>query len=612
MYKSQLLNFYQKKSAYLKQSKFHLKHLIIFVIVLAVLLPSWQFVFPEYSLGAADPGLPGNHVSLDGPYYPNYAPSSFLNMYGNLSGRTNLTYSVYSNDMWYIPEKWDSGILSITPPGVTPAAGFSSLFLEIFNDNISSDVIPLSEIYGVKYFFIDNSTIQNNSPMIKFLDRSGLSIYYTNTNLTVFESPLASNIVPSSFLLGYSLVSNLSLLELYSALTTHSIYPSLINAPEQLNLELSNSTNNTTIALIDYQDFLGQEHGIPTFFGQLLNGFSNASFIDLYNGWNIFNPGMDYYAKYNINNSHFNVTPETSNGAAATGTVHVLYQSPMFDGTMDIPIPDYNNTIVSISGTIKYSVTGSNNGISLDFPANNGTLMNNAGATIYLPSGVNMTSKFATILPKDSRTFTVALSVASLNGTLSVSNLKLNYTFTYKGSTYINKTSGIHVNFSPGSYDVMLNGLNKELKTESFNSEITISKNSSLNLAESNLSYLTYALIIPSYLESASGIPVITGLNYDNLSASLSFYSENSTRYVSISYDPSYKWSVSNNLKYIGTNSMGVQIYKIEYPGNTKLYISDAYPLFLAEIMAAITIDGILPLIIFIIYPAFKKRYKKI
>ena len=156
IYKSNFLRLHKNNLARTnKKLNIQLNHILVIVLVIAVLIPSWQFVFPQYSLGATDSELPGNHVSLVGPYYPSYPPISFLKLYGNLSARSNLTYSTYSNDLWYIPENWDSGIFSITPPGVPPAPGFSSIFAKIFADNLSSDVLPLSELYGVKYFFID-------------------------------------------------------------------------------------------------------------------------------------------------------------------------------------------------------------------------------------------------------------------------------------------------------------------------------------------------------------------------------------------------------------------------------------------------------------------------
>lgn len=612
IHKSQSLNLYKNDAVRHRRINIHLNHIVILAIVILVLIPSWQFVFPEYSVGATDPGLPGNHVSLVGPYYPSYPPNSFIKLYGNLSAHSNLTYSVYSNDEWFIPEKWDSGILSIGGPGVPPAPGFSSIFSEIFADNLSNDVIPLSEMYGVKYFFIDNSTTENFTPLIKFLDTSGLSVYYSSRNLTVFESPTSSNIIPSSFLLGYSQISNISILDAYSALTSQSIYPAFLNAPETLNLKLTNSSNNSTISLLDYQNYFNQQNEFPSFFGPPLLGFSNATFTNIYNGWNIFNPGNSYYAKYAVDNNSFNILPETSNGAATTGSVHIEYRSPMFDGVTDILVPDYKTTLVSIHGTINYSLNGSSDGISLAIPTNNGSLINNGGASFNLPSGLNMTYNFTSILPKDSRAFSAELTVTSLNGTFSVSNLAISYVFTYRGSIYINNSKEIQAELSSGSYHVIVNGFNKELRTVVVNSNITVPKNSIYDLNIGNLSYLTYAIIIPSDFENKSRTPLIEDLHYDNLSASLSFYTNNATRYLSISYNPSYQWAFSHNLRYVGTNNLGIEIFEIESSGFVEMYIPGSYILSIAMISAAVMISGILPLIIFIIYPALQKRYKNL
>lgn len=611
IHKLQLLNGYKSKRVYRRRINIHLSQIVIFVIVIAVLLPSWQFVLPEYSLGAADPGLSGNHVSLVGPYYPSYPPNSFVNLYSNLSAHSNLTYSVYSNLEWYVPEKWDSGILSIGGPGVPPAPGFSSTFSEIYTSNLSNDVIPLSEMYGVKYFFIDNSSTENSTPMIKFLDSSGLLVYYTNKNLTVFESPTSSNIVPSNLILGYSQISNISILEAYTALTSQSIYPAFLNAPESLNLELANYSNNSTISLLNYQNCISQQSKFPSLFGPTLQGFSNATFTNLYNGWNIFDPGNSYYAKYIVDNNSFKILPDTSNGAATVGTVHIDYQSPMFNGVIDMLVPNYNTTIVSIHGAISYSLNGSSDGILLSIPTNNGSLINNGVTSFNLPSGHNMTYNFSSILPADSRAFSTELTVNSLNGTFSVSNLAIYYTYTYKGSSYINKSRGIQLDLSSGSYNAVVKGFNKELKAVVVNSNITVSKNSRYDLNITNLSYLTYAVIIPRDLENNTRAPLIEYLHYDNLSASLRFYANNATRYLSISYNPSYKWALSHNLKYIGTNSLGIEIFKVESSGFAEMYIPGSYDLSIAIISAALMINGVLPLMIFVIFPELKKRYKK-
>lgn len=609
--KLQFVNLYKNEAEHRRRRKINLNHIVIFAIVIVVLLPSWQLVFPEYSLGAVDPGLPGNHVSLVGPYYPSYPPNSFVKLYSNLSAHSNLTYSVYSNDEWFIPEKWDSGILSIGGPGVPPANGFSSIFSEIFADNLSNDVIPLSEMYGVKYFFIDNSTTANVTPLIKFLDSSGLSVYYADKNLTVFESPTSSNIVPSSFLLGYSRISNISILDAYSALVSQAIYPTFLNAPEMLNLELANFSNNSTISLLDYQNCFKQQNEFPSLFGPPLQGFSNATFTDIYNEWNIFDPGNSYYAKYTVDNNSFNIIPETSDRSATTGTVHIDYQSPMFNGVTDILVPDYKTTLVSIHGTINYSLRGSSDGISLSFPTNNGSLVSNGVTSVNLPSGLNMTYNFTSILPKNSRAFSAELTVASLNGTFSVSDLSMSYAFTYRGSSYINDSMGIQAELSSGSYHVIVNGFNKELIPVVANSNITVSKNTRYNLNIANLSYLSYAVIIPSYLENNSRVPLIEDLKYDNLTASLRFYTDNATRYISISYNPTYHWASSHNLKYVGTNSLGIEIFKLESSGFVEIYIPGSYVLSIALILAAIMINGILPLIIFIIYPGLQKKLKR-
>ncbi len=611
IYKLQLITVPKNKLIKRGKIKIHSKHIIIFLLVLAVLLPSWQFVFPQYSLGAADPGLPGNHVSLVGPYYPTHPPTSFIRMYKNLSAQSNMTYSVYSNDAWYIPEKWDPGILSIAPPGVPPSPGFYSIFSEIFSENLSSEVIPLSEMYGVKYFFIDNSTTQNNTPMINFLDHSGMSVYYAGKNVTVFESPSSSNIIGSNLLIGYSNESNISLLDAYSALRSQFLYPSFVNSSEPINLELSNVTGSSNISLIDYQDFLSQEQRIPAFFGPEAQGFSNATFISLYNDWSIFNPGNRYYTKYVIKNNSFTITPETSDRVSTNGNVNVIYKVPLFNGVTDIPIPEYNNTIVSVHGTIRYSVNGSSNGLTIGFPANNGSLVNNGGFTVNLPLGINMTDNFTGFLPKNSRTFSVQLSASALNGTLNVSKLDINYTYTYDGSTYVNHSKGINVELSQGTYRIIVKGLNNNSTSETFESNVAVSRRSNYNVNLGNLSYLTWVIIIPTGLENRAVVPVIKELRYQNVSASLSFYAGNGTSYVDISYNPNYRWSHSSNLKYVGANSMGIQIFKVEVPGYTELYVHDSYTLFVVEIIASVMIDGILPLMIFVIYPMSQKKKAK-
>ncbi len=589
------------KKRTLKRNKRLEKYIVVSIVVILTIAPSWQFAFPEYSLGAKDPGLPGNQVAATGTYYPSYAPSSFTGFYSYLASSSNLTYSVFSNDKWYVPEKWDSGILSVGPPGVPPSENFSGLFSFIYHDNLYRMVAPLSEMYGVKYFFIDNSTVENVTPLINFLKESHLREMYSGKNLSVFENSNASNVMASNLLVNYSNESNISLLEAYLGLNSVSIRPAFL-AGSNISLELSDTASINHITLLNYQDMITLRNYLPVPFYNTTRGNVNSTFINLNDGWNIFNPGSHYYANYSAGRGFLMITPQTASGQPTTGNVILDYKGPMFDGAKDILVPNYNDTVVVVSGEIKYSISGTDSGIGLYFPTNNVSLKNSGGAEVTLPkAGSNITENFSLTLPGGTRTFSASLRINGLNGTVDISGLNISYSFTNDLSVYVGNKTSIPVKLSPGSYEVVENGLNGNFKDVNIIRAYSVNKEAETNLSTRNMSYLSYVIIVPSNIINQSSRPELSNLSYDNLTATLSFEASGGTKYVLVSYNPQYEWHTSANMKFLGTNVLGIQIYEILREGESSLYIPGSFALTIVEIVTAIALDAVIPIWLFIL-----------
>ena len=583
------------------------KYAIVSIVVLLALAPSWQFAFPQYSLGAADPGLPGNHISVTGSYYPSYPPSSFIGFYSYLSSSSNLTYSVFSNDQWSIPEKWDSGILSIGPPGVPPSQNFSDLFSYVYQENLYMEVGPLCDLYGVKYFFIDNSTVKNITPLVKFLKETSLVQMYSGKNLSVFEDPAASNVEAANVLIGYSNESNVSLLEAYAGLRSVSLTPAFFSG-SGMPLVLGDSANLSEIALLNYQNFRFLRHYLPPPFNNTTHGDSNSTFINLNGWWNIFIPGNNYYANYGTANDYLKIMPETGSGQSIAADVILEYKAPMFDGAQDIPVPDYNNTVVVVSGEIKYSVSGNDSGIGLFFPTNNASLVNGPTPEVTLPdSGSNVTENFTISIPAGTRAFSASLRVDGLKGTIDISKLNISYSLTHGLSYYVGNMSNMSFRLSKGSYSVVESGLNNNFKAVRIISTYSVDKATEVSISTQNLSYLSYIIVIPANMTGKGMNPVLNDLSYSNLTAKLSFKTGGNAKYVLVSYSPQYDWHPSTNMKFLGTNGLGIQIYEILEEGESSLYIPGSFALTVAEIVTAVAIDAAIPIWLFVM-PSDKKR----
>lgn len=579
------------------------KFLFVTIVVFLLCFGSWQFFFPQYSLGARDPGITGNGVSTVGQYYPSHPPGSWLSFYQNISNNDNLLYSVFSNDQWSTPEKWDNGILSVSPPGISPNSAFNSLFSEIESDNLTSLAVPLSKMYGVKYFFIDNSTTSSSKQVLNFLRSSALKTIYSGKNLTVFEDPSASTITSSGITINSSSIDKLTIVELFDAYYSGlSAEPIFVTKNGRLNVSPgSNQNSNDSILFLNYKNLNANlSLFFPSPFENATSGISSSKFIYFGNQWNLFNQG-GYYS-YSINKSRLSISPVDNNGTQVKGDIILDYEAPMFNHVVDITIPNYKMVNTVITGNVSYSIYGnlsSKSSGSLLFPTNNASLINSKGATVNLPMfhGKNNVN-FSVILPVYSRTFTASLQISNLLGTFNLDAINISYHFIRSGSVNLNGR-GINLSAGPGSYELIESGYNNDFVHVFQKRTLVFSKPTNIFINPSNLTYVQYIALLPQVSTNNLSLP-INGIDYNAIKGQLNLGDNVFGAFLAVSYNPNYMWKTSDNLKYIGTNVLGQQIYKVVGNGSLSLTIPQTYPMFLSELASVFFIYIGFPILIYV------------
>jgi hypothetical protein len=167
--------------------------------------------------------------------------------------------------------------------------------------------------------------------------------------------------------------------------------------------------------------------------------------------------------------------------------------------------------------------------------------------------------------------------------------------------------SNMSFRLSKGSYSVVESGLNNNFKAVRIISTYSVDKATEVSISTQNLSYLSYIIVIPANMTGKGMNPVLNDLSYSNLTAKLSFKTGGNAKYVLVSYSPQYDWHPSTNMKFLGTNGLGIQIYEILEEGESSLYIPGSFALTVAEIVTAVAIDAAIPIWLFVM-PSDKKR----
>ena len=604
---------YKSKSIVKNHSNIKNKNtILIFVLVFVILFSGWQFLFQEYSLGQTDPGLTGNKIATTSPYFLANPPNNWLFEYNKIASSSNYSYAVYSNDVWYEPTTWDKGISSLPPPGQQPPPLFVSLLSTITNDNYSNLVLPLFNLFGVKYYFFDRSLINYNKTQYNFLSNSKLVVYYRNPNLTIFEDPNASIAKSGNNTLNICNINTLSSLEVFGLLNKIFVNPILSAGETSGSISIINYTsknqNRNNVFFANSSDLANYSfyNSITGFGNKNLSGVVLPGTSNLFNEWYMWNFLTSRKIDWTLVNN--TLTIEGNNTNAKNISFGLYYMYPLISGVNDIKIPCQGETSVVASLNFKYRSQGLNASILAGIHASNERLQNDFQDYKQLAISSNWTeARVSFVIPLGSSTFNFGIQFSGTE--VQLKDVRFSYSFLTRNEYLISNSStllpavfGGNENFTSIIEGTNLNG---QFVTSDF--LINSNFNLSLTLKRNFESIFTLLISSVSTIDSLT-TERINSIKYFGQNATYSFFQKNSYRYFEFG-----SWENNSirieNARLTGNNKLGQSIFEIINSNIIKITISiNGYTEELYyEVLLILLLDLAFPVSIFII-PKFRKR----
>lgn len=587
-----------------------LKYVPLALILFMFLFANWQFIDQTYAIGQELPGeLPGNAVGHDTYFTPVQPPQGWLSSYQSLYPTENFSYSVYSNDAYNNLLNWYSSFNIGSSPGISPNPEFGTLLNEIAMQNQTWLLPSLMQDFGVKYIFFDKSQVNPDWQLLSFLNYSNLYVYRSTPSATVFS------LNSSSAVLGYQntyTVDGLSpgqILNLSYLLSGAG--QNLALSPENVSTVLfsnySSNSQNKYYPINAVANMFPSSH-VPNLKGNI-NGSSSGD---------IFNIGK--YLLVIRYNGAYNLSYSLSNGTLSIHKVPVSQQynkssPPLFfvgytdinnTGGGSIHVPSGESVFLNYSFSYQSNSTGNAgfysgpNYINL----NNSTSFRQVSGDLSMPVGTS--------------DFSIGFSFASYNGTFTVRNINISYTFVknslikLQGVQSENVTSiyyGLvkykgeaHTNYTI-SYIASNNSNTHSVYTETAYS-------SASGIVNYNLSGFKYIgnFAIFKTISNQNNLTTIYP-RYSDGGAKLEF-SSGDYRFIEISYNDQYKWVTNQKVKFLGSNSLGQQLYALNGSGSYILNIDGYQVHMITDWVTAIGIDIGVPiwLMASIAYRKLRKR----
>ena len=561
------------------------RYIVVFGILFIFLFSNWQFFDQNYLLGPENIVYSnGNHVLTKSSLYPANPPDHFLTAYNSLYNSSNLSYAVYSPGGGS-PLTWDNGTNGFSSPGIPPNPALVGLLNKIVSLNASYLIPSLMNSYGVKYIFFDKTQTNPDWNLYANLESSNLSIVSSNSNYTIFEDKLASEIHNSPF--SFSLESSsLSAIELLSMFNSLGINPALVNG-DHGNLSFESSANilagNT--GLYYNSSDIASEYPIFDFnhFAGSYNLTSNSDIFSIGNGWNITRYNGDYYVNYSVNNGSLKLQKFEGGTNNSPQSVYFVYY-----GNNHIPIPSGDSIVFHYNFTYSYS------------PGKGDLSFYGLGNTIPLnASQKNVTVSGEFESGAGNPTFSFGFAIGNgYNGTFTLNQVNFSYTFLRNGMSNVGDFSKIIHTTPDTAYTAIYSVADRNLRPYTKITNYTSSPNGSLAVNLTGFNYLNSVAVFPTSFVSvvSEGILPFETSNYGSL---ISGNISSSGSFLTVSYSPNYEWKTSDNLKYIGINELGQQVYLVTSNGSFYLTIPKVMEYTSMDWIVAVTENIILPVLLF-------------
>ncbi|MEM3191142.1 MAG: hypothetical protein QW292_03445 [Candidatus Parvarchaeota archaeon] len=575
-----------------------LKYVPLLLLLFMFLFANWQFLEPSYALGQELPGegLPGNQVGNVTFLTPVSPPPGWLSTYQKMYSSANLDYSVFTNDEYSNLLSWDHGFNIGDSPGVSPNPEFTTLFNSLMRGNYSWLLPTLMQEYGVRYIFFDKTQVYPNWDMLSFLNYSGLD-EYKNSSADLFYLANASEISGSQYLFSASGMSNIQILNL-SYLLRGAGYNMALSPTNVSDISFTNSAGGANGIYLSLQDIASMypTNVLPGITGNY-SGSSNSDIFYIGNDWYItrFNGGYD--VNYSISNGtlslhKYSPSPEISNTSS-----HSLFIMSYTNSSHNLPIagagvidiPPGDSVIVHFA----FSYTSTSPG-DVEFFAGQ------SSDPIVESNTTRNVSGFFTI-PAGTKDFGIGFSFASYNGTFSIHDPIISYTFVKNsmvelpGDSASFKFQGI----PRTNYVVAYSASNSSQSPVVHRAIVRSNYTGVLNVSINGTNYVGEIAVFPQVVTSSSTFGgIIYVLRFEDGGSEIVMY-DVASRYITISYNQEYNWIPGSGLKLIGTNELGQQVFEVTHDGEISIKISGALFHDYVDWGTAILMNVILPVLLF-------------
>ena len=569
------------------------KYILVFAVLFLFLFANWQIFVQNYALGQELPNnLTGNQVSSTPPIVPVNPPAGWLNAYNSLYDPNNLSYAVYTNDGGLIPLTWDNGSNSFTMPGIQPNPTFYNVLNQIIKHNMSYLIPSLMYNFGVKYVFFDKSQLHPNWNLYHAFVTSGIVVLSNTNNFTIFEDKNASEIEPSNFSISCN-ASALGDVQLLNLFNSNQMFPILTG------------NNNSSIAFTNQYNNLRYREGLfysssklstvlPALkigsFNGTYSGSSNSASFSIGNEWNITRFNGAYYVNYIVNNGVLKVQKYDNGTENSPNSVFNIYYK-----NSSIPIPKGDS--VNLNYNFTYSTSHSNGTIGFYMQGENYTNNIQNYRDIQIGTTNNTVNGTFSLSPGQT-TFGFGWALNKYNGLFVLRNLNISYSFLKNGMTYANSLSQSFSAIPNTNYTVIYFAANNSLHIHTMTQYFKSYPNSTLKITISGFKYISSIVVFPTQFASNTLIRILDlkATNYGSYIEGTVNYSH---AYVSLSYNSVYKWSISKNIKLIGINSLGQEIFSLTSPGKITFSIRGWEYHNIVDWTTVIIEDMILPLFLF-------------
>ncbi|MEM3455336.1 MAG: hypothetical protein QXT72_02110 [Candidatus Micrarchaeia archaeon] len=601
-----------KKLSKNKFKKIFNKKFIVCAILFILIFPNWQFFEGNFYPGQWSPVIQGNGISPEAAFNISQMPSLIQNLYNYFSINDNGSYNIVWPQAWGFTYKWSERDTPWYTPAPSPPESFYNYLYYIISHNQIYLTKVLMDIYGVRYFVVDNSSYVStnsifytgtNAYLVRFFENSpGIKEFLNNSPIIwVFEDPNAT--VIQGNLMAYNIKNNISPLDIdYYFSKIFNVTPIIFSNKSGLKeIVLNNDTLENSINLYSY-NFFAREYSNSIINENVFNYTPYNRIYYLGNNW--YFESLKGNGTINVTNGNVSLTSSTKN------YVSLSYGNFLMPGFTAISIPENEGVNISVS----YDFYGPNNSsVYTSVWVTNQTYTMHGGWLVN-ENSINGNNKFqhiilnTTILPGLSY-FEVQINT-SFSGSVTIKNITIHYSFFNISEKKFNFNLSLNNHFKgnyllgmiyAGNGTVKINNKIYLLNNTNISNfiKIILLNESSVNISIQNLS-IGGIIITPNNIINLSNIED-RFYNFSFINSQISF--ENEIGFIAMA-TPEYNWQLKNG-KFIGMDSFGREIFFTNTSGINFIYIKNGYLMNLAELLFIFIFYGI------IAYIFFPKKYCK-